>query len=567
MRSIRQAIEWGEPMPVGKLAMLLGLFAVAHAVSVYLGLGFYLRGDNISMVWPGGGVFMGALLIARGRHWGLVILTGIVSRVIADTLIDDVDVLRALIFSLNNVVEAVTGAVLMRWLCGGRPSLGKTWDVFVLILVGALFATIVGSLGGAFLVTAYYAGETFWNVFNVWWFADALGVLIVVPLVLAAWDRTARMQPGEGGRPWELAVIAAGLAFVLIFVFGGAPDQPLMVLDQPYMLFPFIFWLILRFDARFVTSALLAGTMIIFTLTDTGFGPFGDPALSTRQAIVAVQSFATVLMCSSLIILAFITERRRLRVSRANLELQLRHSQKLESIGTLAGGVAHDLNNPLTGVMNYAQLIQEELPGDSPAQEYAGEILTESEHMAGIVRNLLTFARQDTEHRERTDLVRVVDSTVRLVGSMLTKDGIDLEVDMPSDLHPVVCNPQEIRQVVMNLVTNARDALNEKTAEKPTRKVIRISGENVDVGGARWVSIAVEDEGIGIPSEIRDRLFDPFFTTKGRHIGTGLGLSISYGIVREHGGEIHVDSEAGKYTRFRVDLPVNGATDPGGEAG
>ncbi|MDJ0908822.1 MAG: MASE1 domain-containing protein [Woeseiaceae bacterium] len=567
MRSIRQAIEWGEPMPVGKLAMLLGLFAVAHAVSVYLGLGFYLRGDNISMVWPGGGVFMGALLIARGRHWGLVILTGIVSRVIADTLIDDVDVLRALIFSLNNVVEAVTGAVLMRWLCGGRPSLGKTWDVFVLILVGALFATIVGSLGGAFLVTAYYEGETFWNVFNVWWFADALGVLIVVPLVLAAWDRTARMQPGEGGRPWELAVIAAGLAFVLIFVFGGAPDQPLMVLDQPYMLFPFIFWLILRFDARFVTSALLAGTMIIFTLTDTGFGPFGDPALSTRQAIVAVQSFATVLMCSSLIILAFITERRRLRVSRANLELQLRHSQKLESIGTLAGGVAHDLNNPLTGVMNYAQLIQEELPGDSPAQEYAGEILTESEHMAGIVRNLLTFARQDTEHRERTDLVRVVDSTVRLVGSMLTKDGIDLEVDMPSDLHPVVCNPQEIRQVVMNLVTNARDALNEKTAEKPTRKVIRISGENVDVGGARWVSIAVEDEGIGIPSEIRDRLFDPFFTTKGRHIGTGLGLSISYGIVREHGGEIHVDSEAGKYTRFRVDLPVNGATDPGGEAG
>ena len=567
MRSIRQAIEWGEPMPVGKLAMLLGLFAVAHAVSVYLGLGFYLRGDNISMVWPGGGVFMGALLIARGRHWGLVILTGIVSRVIADTLIDDVDVLRALIFSLNNVVEAVTGAVLMRWLCGGRPSLGKTWDVFVLILVGALFATIVGSLGGAFLVTAYYEGETFWNVFNVWWFADALGVLIVVPLVLAAWDRTARMQPGEGGRPWELAVIAAGLAFVLIFVFGGAPDQPLMVLDQPYMLFPFIFWLILRFDARFVTSALLAGTMIIFTLTDTGFGPFGDPALSTRQAIVAVQSFATVLMCSSLIILAFITERRRLRVSRANLELQLRHSQKLESIGTLAGGVAHDLNNPLTGVMNYAQLIQEELPGDSPAQEYAGEILTESEHMAGIVRNLLTFARQDTEHRERTDLVRVVDSTVRLVGSMLTKDGIDLEVDMPSDLHPVVCNPQEIRQVVMNLVTNARDALNEKTAEKPTRKVIRISGENVDVGGARWVSIAVEDEGIGIPSEIRDRLFDPFFTTKGRHIGTGLGLSISYGIVREHGGEIHVDSEAGKYTRVRVDLPVNGATDPGGEAG
>ncbi len=567
MRSIRQAIEWGEPMPVGKLAMLLGLFAVAHAVSVYLGLGFYLRGDNISMVWPGGGVFMGALLIARGRHWGLVILTGIVSRVIADTLIDDVDVLRALIFSLNNVVEAVTGAVLMRWLCGGRPSLGKTWDVFVLILVGALFATIVGSLGGAFLVTAYYEGETFWNVFNVWWFADALGVLIVVPLVLAAWDRTARMQPGEGGRPWELAVIAAGLAFVLIFVFGGAADQPLMVLDQPYMLFPFIFWLILRFDARFVTSALLAGTMIIFTLTDTGFGPFGDPALSTRQAIVAVQSFATVLMCSSLIILAFITERRRLRVSRANLELQLRHSQKLESIGTLAGGVAHDLNNPLTGVMNYAQLIQEELPGDSPAQEYAGEILTESEHMAGIVRNLLTFARQDTEHRERTDLVRVVDSTVRLVGSMLTKDGIDLEVDMPSDLHPVVCNPQEIRQVVMNLVTNARDALNEKTAEKPTRKVIRISGENVDVGGARWVSIAVEDEGIGIPSEIRDRLFDPFFTTKGRHIGTGLGLSISYGIVREHGGEIHVDSEAGKYTRFRVDLPVNGATDPGGEAG
>ena len=247
-----------------------------------------------------------------------------------------------------------------------------------------------------------------------------------------------------------------------------------------------------------------------FTL---GFGPFGDLALSTRQAIVAVQSFATVLMCSSLLMLAFITDRRRLEVQRSQLELQLRHSQKLESIGTLAGGVAHDLNNPLTGVMNYAQLMQEELPADSPAQEYAGEILTESEHMAGIVRNLLTFARQDAEHRERTDLERIVDSTVRLVGSMLKKDGIVLEVDIPPDLHPIVCNPQEIRQVVMNLLTNARDALNERYPERHPDKSVRIGAENFDSGSDPWVRIVVEDRGAGISPEIRDRVFDPFRVT------------------------------------------------------
>jgi len=252
-----------------------------------------------------------------------------------------------------------------------------------------------------------------------------------------------------------------------------------------------------------------------------------------------------------------ITARKRGEEERRNLEAQLRQQQRLESIGTLAGGVAHEINNPINGIMNYAQLVADRMAPDDASREYAVEIIHETERVTAIVRNLLAFARQEKQRHSPARMADIVSATLFLIQSVMRHDQIALQVDAPEDLPEIKCRSQQIQQVLMNLLTNARDALNERYPGYDADKMMRITVRTIEKEGAPWVRTTVEDHGVGIPPEIRDRLFDPFFTTKGRDKGTGLGLSVSHGIVRDHGGELLVECEPGRYTRFHLDLRIN----------
>ncbi len=256
-----------------------------------------------------------------------------------------------------------------------------------------------------------------------------------------------------------------------------------------------------------------------------------------------------------------ITERKRLEEERAALEAQTRQQQKLESIGTLAGGVAHEINNPINGIMNYAQLIQDRLPADSPLTEFTGEILHETERVAVIVRNLLQFSRRENQTHSPGRITDIIESTLSLIRTVIRHDQITLTVDVSQDLPDLKCRSQQIQQVLMNLLTNARDALNERHPGYDADKVINLSARGFEKEGRRWIRVTVEDHGTGITPEVRDRMFDPFFTTKPRDQGTGLGLAISHGITKEHHGELTVETEPGCFTRIHVDLPVENGWD------
>jgi len=240
---------------------------------------------------------------------------------------------------------------------------------------------------------------------------------------------------------------------------------------------------------------------------------------------------------------------------RKHFEAQLRQSQKLESIGTLASGVAHEINNPLMGMINYAELISSRVENDS-LREFAEGIKTEGGRVARIVRNLLSFSRQDQEQHSPARMTDIIDASLSLTGSLLRKDFIQLSVDVPEDLPVIRCRSQQIQQVFLNLVTNARDSLNTKYVDAHHDKRLRITSQVLREGEQLWLRTTVEDFGKGIPKDRADRIFDPFFTTKARHEGTGLGLSISYGIVRDHGGRLTVESALDQFTRFHVDLPL-----------
>jgi len=182
--------------------------------------------------------------------------------------------------------------------------------------------------------------------------------------------------------------------------------------------------------------------------------------------------------------------------------------------------------------------------------------VTHGERIARIVKHLLTFARGDREEPVTASVVDIVEPAIRMLQNELEQDGIRIEDDYPEELPPLTCRRRQIQQVLVNLLTNARDALNARYPEGDPDKLIRVSVQRLAGPGAGFVRISVENHGADIPAAVKQRLFEPFFTTKPRGIGTGLGLSVSYGIVVEHGGAMTVETEPGRFARFHVDLPI-----------
>ena len=269
----------------------------------------------------------------------------------------------------------------------------------------------------------------------------------------------------------------------------------------------------------------------------------------------------------ALVFLHDITLRKQLEKEKLNMEAQLRQKQKLESIGILAGGVAHEINNPVSGIINYAQLITESPGVDADVIEFGGEIIKEGQRIAGIVKNLLKFARQEKQTHSLAQVNDIINETLLLIRTIIRTDKIALDVALAPELPNVKCRSQQIQQVLMNLITNARDALNTRYKhEHKDKRIVLSSAYLTRTDGSEWVRVTVEDYGMGIPDDVKDKMFDPFFTTKSRNEGTGLGLSISHGIVQDHHGLLNFETELGKYTRAILDLPVNNGWELSGKA-
>lgn len=246
---------------------------------------------------------------------------------------------------------------------------------------------------------------------------------------------------------------------------------------------------------------------------------------------------------------------RQLQPLQQMLTPQLQHSQKLESIGILASGVAHEINNPLNGILNYAQIISDDSDPNDRMHELADKIIGESKRVAIIVSNLLSFSRQHAEDYRDVSITDVIDAVIPLMSAVLKKEQISVDLDIAPELPNVRCKSQEIQQVLINLITNARDALSEKFPGYDERKTILIKARRFDKKGKSWIRTTVSDQGSGISEGSLLRIFEPFFTTKGQSRGTGLGLSICQKILKAHGGAIRIQSRENEFTRVHFFLP------------
>ena len=248
-----------------------------------------------------------------------------------------------------------------------------------------------------------------------------------------------------------------------------------------------------------------------------------------------------------------ISERRNAQEQRAHLEAELRQAQKLEAVGTLASGIAHDFSNLLTAILGYTGTARKLLPKDHPAVSPLEMVEKASEQAGSVARSLLTFTHKESGQQSPADLGVILAETLRMLRSFLPAS-----IDVAEGRRPAAClwvnaDKLQLQQVFMNLAVNARDAMPDGG-----QLLIHLAEEP----GSRFAVITVSDTGHGMSPEIQARIFEPFFTTKARGAGTGLGLSVIHGIVAGHAGRISVESEPDRGTKFVIRLPVCDPPEP-----
>jgi signal transduction histidine kinase/ActR/RegA family two-component response regulator len=255
---------------------------------------------------------------------------------------------------------------------------------------------------------------------------------------------------------------------------------------------------------------------------------------------------------------AQIEERERAEAALRQSEDQLRQAQKLDAIGRLAGGVAHDFNNLLTIILSYTQLLRKSMPSESPMRADLDQVDEAARRAGTLTHQLLAFSRKQVLQPRVIELPGVVEGIEPMLSRLVGED-IELRAMVRPPVSRVKADPGQIEQVLLNLVANARDALPKGgTVTITTQNVATMEGENRPLDGMRpgpWVLLTVHDTGVGMDEATKARIFEPFFTTKEPGRGTGLGLAMVYGIIKQSGGFIWVDSAPGRGTTFRVYLP------------
>jgi signal transduction histidine kinase len=245
---------------------------------------------------------------------------------------------------------------------------------------------------------------------------------------------------------------------------------------------------------------------------------------------------------------------------RVKLEDQLRQAQKMEAVGRLAGGIAHDFNNLLTAIRGNAELMSHRVKHDPAMAAEVDEVLHAADRAASLTRQLLAFSRKQVLQPTALDINEIVNGVARMARRLIGTD-VQLCLELGEPVSLVLADPAQLEQVLLNLIVNARDAMPSGgtiLVQTSNARLHADAAEIVQAGIApgAFVMMAVSDEGIGMDPATQARIFEPFFTTKETGRGTGLGLSTVYGIIRQTGGAITVDSERGRGASFKVYLPA-----------
>ncbi|MEJ2538450.1 MAG: MASE1 domain-containing protein [Gemmatimonadota bacterium] len=514
-------------------------------------------------VWFPSGLALAYIMLAGRRAWPWIFVAEGLITVMTLEGRDANPIVAALGTGSGGAVEALLASWLLTQI-GFSTTLSRWRDVVALIGLGAGVSSLVGSLVSVFFIMLTDPPTTlgFPELVLRWWMTHAQGILILTPVILAFFA-------GQGlrtrDRPWEAAVLGGLVALVSGFLFGSRPgwDPSEIFL---YLPFPLLLWAAFRFG---LAGAALANLVLILPAllgTAQDLGPIlaATPTLTLLHQTV----FVGVCVLTSLVVAGTVEEREaaaeaRLKAEeeRRRLNDRIHQTQKLESLGILAGGIAHDFNNLLVSIMGNADLAERQLPRDHEAGDNVAEILRASRRASDLCRQILAYAGRGQVQQGVVDLDEVVREMGELLSVSFPKDAV-VEIRSDPDLPPVWGDVTQLRQVVLNLLTNAADALpggaGRIVVETGMIRPEGISAADLVTGelpapGTEMVHFTVTDDGMGMEEELRTRVFEPFYSTKSA--GRGLGLAVVQGIVRSHSGLLELSTSPGVGSRFRLILP------------
>lgn len=489
---------------------------------------------HLAPFWPAAGIALAAR-IRLGRHvyfWLPAVSAG-------SALAAGLDPGAALITGVSDTVVIAVAA----WLLGRlhfSPSLQRTDDVFALAITATL-APIPAAMLAA-LVPGVVADGTFTDTFRLWWISDGLGLLVVTPTVLTS--RGARRSLHDR-RALEFAVLGLLLAATVGALFLADLPDAWEAPTNSLLLFPLLIWAAMRFGpggAAWASLLAVTGAHAGAALGTGAWAHAAQPGGGFGLGLFELVATATALVLAAM------------NLERLSMQVRLAQTQRLASIGTLAAGVAHEINNPLAFVSSNLQFVADELEGRAePGVRHAiDDALEGADRIRDIVSDLSIFSHGAETRFCLVELEQPIRSAQRMVSKWM-EGRARLRVELRA--RPwVLGDAGRLGQVILNLLINAAQSI---PAHRQEREVSLL----LDVTTDGMALIEIRDTGKGIPPEEMERIFDPFYTTKPVGEGTGLGLAITHEIVTAHRGEIHVDSKMGQGTTMRVLLPL--ATAPG----
>ncbi|QJR37770.1 response regulator [Gemmatimonas groenlandica] len=529
---------------------------MTHALSLQL----IRYGGPLAPAWPPIAVALAALIWLPPSHRRLVFVGVIALDTLSNTL-QGYASLRTVGYTCVTLSELWIADWMLRRVTPLPLKFARLRDVAVLLSATAV-ATAIGSVPAA-LISRAAGGEAFLKSATVWWIGDMLAYVIVTPLTLLLLARNESRTAHRRAFRWWRDAFALSLLMIVGSLVAFRGDALMGVLQaHPYMLSLLTLWATLRFGQLGALWSQIGIASVGISLLLNGEslslgGVTGGDALVILQVYIGVQALIGLVLATAL------REQRETAEANAHMlealsssEQRLRQSQKMEAIGQLAGGVAHDFNNMLAALL--MQLDELRLLKAMPREaiELLRDVETSAQRAVRLTRQLLVFSRQQAMQPSLLDLNLLVRAHVRLLRRVVPTTH-RLTVDTTDDALVVSADGGMIEQVLLNLVLNARDALADggPIMIRTERRTVAAT-DIAELAAGTYALLAVQDTGMGIAPDNMPRIFEPFFTTKPPGQGTGLGLATAYGIAQQHQGLLRVASTVGVGTTVEVWLPI-----------